>query len=453
MTPRVVRGGLAALALLAAVPLGAQAPGARTPAFETYRLQNGLRVILAPDAAAPTVAVNVWYDVGSRDEKQGRTGFAHLFEHMMFQGSANVEKGAHMSLVSRAGGGNLNGSTSADRTNYYQTLPSNRLNLGLWLEADRMRALAVNQENFANQREVVKEEKRLRVDNAPYAAAVRGMLSDVGFNPQGCFAYGHTAIGSMEDLNAATLDDVRAFHSMYYRPGNATITLVGGFEPARARELITEYFGTIPAGPAPQRTTCEQPFSHFPVRRVFPDANAQLPALWVAYGIPGPTHADMPAVRVLNTILADGKSSRLSERLVNRERAAAQLVPIFMEQRGPSLAMYGMIANQGTDAARLESLFDEEVARVRTGGVTEAELAKARNRLRAAAVLERQTPAGLAEAFQYYAHFHGDPAAIRQGLAAEMRVTADDVKRVANQYFSPSNRAVGITQPARAGQE
>ncbi|HEX8432361.1 MAG TPA: pitrilysin family protein, partial [Longimicrobium sp.] len=368
MTPRVVRGGLAALALLAAVPLGAQAPAGRAPAFETYRLQNGMRVILAPDASAPTVAVNVWYDVGSRDEKQGRTGFAHLFEHMMFQGSANVEKGSHMSLVSRAGGGNLNGSTSADRTNYYETLPSNRLNLGLWLEADRMRALAVNQENFANQREVVKEEKRLRVDNAPYAPAVRAMLSDVGFNPQGCFAYGHTAIGSMEDLNAATLEDVRAFHSMYYRPGNATLTLAGGFDPAQARQLITEYFATIPAGPAPQRTTCEQPFSHFPVRRVFQDANAQLPALWVAYGIPGPTHADMPAIRVLNTILADGQSSRLNERLVNRERAASTLVPLFNEQRGPSLAMYGMIANQGIDAAKLESLFDEEIARVRTGG-------------------------------------------------------------------------------------
>lgn len=452
MTLSLVRRALTSVALLSAIPLTAQAPaGARPVPLETYRLDNGLRVILSPDPAAATVAVDVWYDVGARDERPGRTGFAHLFEHMMFQGSANVGKGEHMSFVSRAGGGNLNGTTDSDRTNYYATFPSNRLNLGLWLEADRMRSLAVTQENFANQREVVKEEKRLRVDNSPYGESVRSMFNDVPYNAATCFGYAHPGIGTMADLDSATIEDVRAFHSLYYRPNLATLVLTGGFDPAEARRMIQQYFGDIPAGTANvPRTECAQPFSHLPVRRTFRDANAQLPALWVAYGIPGPTHADMPAIKVLNAIMANGESSRLKQRLVNKERAAAQLIPIFAERRGPGLALYGMIANQGTDAAKLESLFDEEMTRVREHGVTATELSRAKNRIRAEAVFERQTAFGLAEALQYYAHFHGDPAKIQQGTSDVMAVTAEDVSRVARQYFTPGNRAVGITQPAAA---
>jgi zinc protease len=445
-------GGLAALALLAAAmdPAAAQAPAAGLLRFEDYRLPNGLRVLLAPDSASPVVAVDVWYAVGSRDEKPGRTGFAHLFEHMMFQGSANVGKGEHMQMVERAGGALYNGTTNADRTNYFQVLPSNRLNLGLWLEADRMRSLAVTAENFENQREVVKEEKRQRVDNAPYFPAIWAMLSDASYSAEGCFGYAHTTIGSMDDLNAATVDDARAFHDVFYRPNNATLTLSGGFDPAEARRLIQEYFGGIAAGPAPPRNACARPFAGLPVRRTFTDANAQLPAIVAVYGLPTPSEPDFAALQLLNVILAGGESSRLNERLVKKERAASQLVPFFDERQGPSLALYWIIANQGVGADRLEALLEEEVARVRDQGVTPAELEKAKNQLRSGVVLERQTAFGVAEALQTAAHAHGDPAHVNRTLDAALAATPADLQRVARRYLAPTNRALAIVQPAGA---
>ncbi|HEX8691103.1 MAG TPA: pitrilysin family protein [Longimicrobium sp.] len=452
MRSTFIRGGLAALALLAAgAPAAAQgAAAAGRIQFEDYRLPNGLRVLLAPDPASPVVAVNVWYDVGSRDEKPGRTGFAHLFEHMMYQGSANLGKGEHMQLLERAGAAFYNGTTSADRTAYFQTLPAHRLNLGLWLEADRMRSLAVTSENFENQREVVKEEKRQRVDNAPYFPAVWASLSEIPYNAETCFGYSHTAIGSMEDLNAATVDDARAFHSTYYRPNNATLVVAGGFDPAEARRLVQQYFADIPAGPAPPRNTCAQPFAKLPAERTFQDRNAQLPAIVAVYGVPGADSPDFAAVRLLNTILAEGESSRLNERLVKRERAASQIVPFFDERRGPSLALYWIVANQGVGADRLKALLEEEVARIRDQGVSAAELEKAKNQLRAATVLERETAHGVADALQYAVHFRGDPAYVNRSLEAPMAVTAADVQRVARQYFAPNNRALAIVQPAAA---
>src|SRR5688500_6772673 len=238
MRTRLSLTALAALSLLAAP---AHAQGGRL-AYEDFRLDNGLRVILAPDPAVATVAVNVWYDVGSRDERPGRTGFAHLFEHMMFQGSANVGKGEHFVLVERAGGDLQNGTTDWNRTNYYQTLPSNRLNLGLWLEADRMRSLAVTQENFDNQRQVVQEEKRERTENQPYMPSLWATLTGV-YNRETCFAYGHEVVGSFEDLRAAPVEDVQQFFRTYYAPNNATLTLAGGFDVNEAKAMIQRYFG------------------------------------------------------------------------------------------------------------------------------------------------------------------------------------------------------------------
>ena len=233
-------GGLALLARLAQ----AQAPA--TVAIESYTLPNGLKVHLVEDHSAQVVAVNVWYDVGSRNEREGRTGFAHLFEHMMFQGSANVKKAEHFQLVERAGG-QMNGSTQPDRTNYFEVVPSNRLNLALWLEADRMRSLAVTAENLKNQQEAVKEERRLRVDNQPYSAGLVDSLPTI-FDRATCFAYAHSIIGSMDDLNAATVADVKAFFDLYYAPNNATLVITGDFQPAEARRLVRDYFGGIPRG-------------------------------------------------------------------------------------------------------------------------------------------------------------------------------------------------------------
>ena len=270
-------------ALVTAVCLAPAPTRAQEPApivLETYSLPNGLKVILAPDRTTQVVAVDVWYDVGSRNETRGRTGFAHLFEHMMFQGSANVKKAEHFQLVERAGG-NMNGSTSEDRTNYYEVLPSNRLNLGLWLEADRMRSLAITDSNFTNQREAVKEERRLRVDNQPYASSYFDGIYALA-DSASCFPYAHSIIGSMDDLNAAKTEDVQAFFDLYYTPNNAILTVVGDFDTAEAKRLIEQYFGEIPRGQTPPPVECAPGYGAGAIRKAWPDPRANLPGVLLA---------------------------------------------------------------------------------------------------------------------------------------------------------------------------
>jgi zinc protease len=448
MNKRLVGTGLAALALLAA-------PGAHAQrlAYEDYRLENGLRVVLAPDPASPTVAVNVWYDVGARDERPGRTGFAHLFEHMMFQGSANVGKGEHFILVERAGGDLQNGSTDWDRTNYYQTFPSNRLNLGLWLEADRMRSLAVTQENFTNQQEVVQEEKRQRTENVPYMPALWATLTGV-YNKETCFSYGHEIVGSFEDLRAAPVEDVQQFFRTYYAPNNATLTLAGGFDVNEAKAMIRQYFGDIPSAPAPQRTTCTTPFSHLPVTQTVQDARAPLPAVMIAYGLPAQDEADFYALELLNAVLSQGETSRLQDRLVDQEKAAVDVTGFFLEHRGPGTGLYWLSAAPQVTNERLLALFDEEMGRVLREGITAEELEKAKNQRRAQVIFERQIPHGTAEALQHAIHFHGGPQAADAKLDRYLAVTADDVRRAAERWLNPRNRIVTNVVPAStAGQE
>jgi predicted Zn-dependent peptidase len=440
------------LALATTTPAAAQQQGAVEIPIETYKLGNGLRVILSPDRTTPVVAVDVWYDVGSRNERPGRSGFAHLFEHMMFQGSQNVAKGEHMTLIERAGG-SMNGSTTEDRTNYFQTLPSNRLNLGLWLEADRMRSLAITEENFTNQREVVKEERRLRIDNSPYGTSFLAASYDAPYSADGCFAYAHSVIGSMDDLNAAHLSDVQQFFDTYYAPNNATLTVVGDFDSAEAKQLIEQYFGQIPSGPAPPPVTCENPFSKLPLREVIEDQNANLPALLLSYGTPATGSADDYALTLLASVLGQGESSRLNQRLVKEAQAALQVQSFFDERRGPGLFMVFAIANQGVGVDRLETLIEEEIAKVRDRGITSEELEKAKMQYRAQTVRGLQTVLGRAERLQYFAHWQGDPAAIRTDLERYAAVTAADVQRVAREYLVPKNRATVITQPAAAAKE
>jgi zinc protease len=440
--------------LLAGLPLAApaaaqQAAQAGDIQFETYRLDNGLRVILAPDPGATAVAVNLWYDVGSRHERPGRSGFGHLFEHLMFQGSQNVERGQHMQLVQRAGG-SLNASITEDRTNYFQTVPAHQYNLALWLEADRMRSLQVTHENMRREIEVVKEERRLRIDNAPYGRAQLQAFSYAVYDSTNCFPYAHSVIGSMEDLDAAQLEDVQQFFNTYYAPNNATLTLVGNFDAQEARGLIQQHFGGIQRGTQPPPVQCTEPFRHLPVRQTVQDPNARLPAVYMSYGAVPAGHADSYALALLGSIIGTGESSRLHQRLVRAEQAAVSASAGASLRRGPGLFLVLTIANQGVDVARLEQLIDEEVQRVRTQGVTADELEKAKNRYRANAVFGRQTVMGRAEALQWHNHFLGDPAAIRTDLQRYMAVTAADIQRVANQYLTPQNRAVIITQPAAA---
>ncbi|HET7275846.1 MAG TPA: pitrilysin family protein [Longimicrobiaceae bacterium] len=441
------------LALATAPPSVAQQPTAPgTIPFEIYQLDNGLEVILAQDHSVPVVAVDVWYHVGAANERPGLTGFAHLFEHMMFQGSENVEKGEHMQLVERAGG-SMNGSTAVDRTNYFETLPANRLNLGLWLEADRMRSLAITAENLENQREVVKEERRLRVDNAPYGVSIRSSLSTVPYNSETCFAYGHETIGSMDDLNAADPADVQRFFNVYYAPGNATLAVVGDFDPDRVRTLIEEYFAEIPAGPPVPEVECEQPFSDLPVQKTFQDANANLPALFLTYGLPAAGSPDVYPLRLLAAVLAGGESSRLHQRLVREEQSALQVLSVPDFRKGPGILLIGAIANQGVEPAQIEAVVEEELATVRAEGISAAELEKAKNQYRSQVIRQLQTALGKAEALHQANMLYGDPAAVRTDLAKTLAVSLEDIQRVAVEYLTPDNRATVITEPAPAAKE
>ena len=450
-------GLLALPAALAPAPLVAQqpAPAAASAAgplparigFEQYQLPNGLTVVLAPEKSAQVVAVNVWYDVGARNERQGRTGFAHLFEHMMFQGSANVAKGEHFKLIERAGG-SMNGTTADDRTNYFETLPSNRLNLGLWLEADRMRSLNVSKENLDNQRNAVQEERRLRIDNQPYTGAFLQSLTSA-FDPKTCFAYAHETIGSMADLNAASVEDVQEFFKRYYAPNNATLVVSGDFEPAEAKRLIEEAFGSIPRVDAPPPVTCEQPFDVGQQRRTVTDAKATLPASLALWRIPEYKHADTPALTFLATILGEGESSRMNRAVVREAKAAVatQTLAGLGPRRGPNVFASLGIANQGVPVDSVERLMLAQVARVAAEGVTEAELAKAKNAYRAAKINELQTNLGRAEALQTAKMFLGDPGAVNTDLQRFMAVTAADIQRVARTYLKPENSVITLITP------
>jgi predicted Zn-dependent peptidase len=436
------------LALLAPAASAAQKPAPIT--YERYTLPNGLEVLLAEDHSSQVVAVDVWYDVGSRNERPGLTGFAHLFEHMMFQGSANVKKAEHFQYIERAGG-NMNGSTADDRTNYWAVLPSNRVNLGLWLEADRMRSLAVTAENLKNQQEAVKEERRMRIDNQPYAKSfVEGLPQ--AFDSATCFGYAHQGIGSMDDLNSAKIEDVQAFFKQYYAPNNARLVIVGDFEPAATKALIQQYFGDIPRQPAPPPVSCTGQFNRGAKRLRVTDAKASLPAAIVSYLIPETGHADYPALALLATILGQGESSRLN-RVLARDRKAVVATQAFAglgPRRGPSLFAGFGIANQGVSVDTVESLLSTELQRVAREGVTPAELTKARNAYRANTISGRQQALNVAEALHTAATFMGGPEAMNTEFDRYMAVTVDDIRRVASTYFRQDNSFTLVIVPEAA---
>ncbi len=438
---------LSGLALAVAVgPLAGQA-GRIT--FDTFSLANGLRVITSEDHSTPIIAVDVWYNVGSRNERPGRSGFAHLFEHMMFQGSAHVKKAEHFQLVQRAGG-SMNGSTQEDRTNYFEVLPSNRLNLALWLEADRMRSLAITDSNFHNQRETVKEERRLRVDNQPYSRAFTDGLT-LPFDSTTCFAYAHSVIGDMADLNAAQLSDVQAFFDTYYAPNNATLVVVGDFNPAELRRLVTSYFDGIPSHPAPAPVTCEYRLSPGVLRREFLDEHANLPAVVRLYRIPDHDDADTPALELMNIILGQGESSRLNVSIVRREKAALFAGSgIAGNHRGPGTTFVFGVSNQGVSEDHVDSLLAAQVDTIRASGVTADELTKAKNTFRAQFIGNRETVLNKAEVLHHYAMFHAVMADINTDLDHFMAVTNDDIRRVAAKYLDPANAVILIVKPAAA---
>ncbi|HEY3265574.1 MAG TPA: pitrilysin family protein [Armatimonadota bacterium] len=431
--------------LAAAPPAVHERPAPKAP-INGYRLPNGLRVILSPDHTAPVVSLAVMYDVGSRNERPGRTGFAHLFEHLMFQGSENVGKGEHFSLLTE-NGGTFNGTTSQERTVYYETVPANQMELTLFLEADRMRALDVSQANLDNQREVVKEERRQRVENEAYGSLYEESLKTF-FKT---FAYQHSTIGSMDDLNAATVEDARQFFHTYYVPNNAVLVLAGDFREKAAKRGIEKYFGPIPAregippvdGTEPNRAGGEQ-------RLTLTDPLATLPRLRRYYRTaPGGT-PDSYALTVLATVLSGrGKTGRLYDPLVRSHLAlGASAVQLAMRTVSPFQIELGLPA--GADIEKAEATLDAEIERVKAGGVTEDELKRARIQLRTSAVSHLQKTADKASFLATYALYYNDPDLINTIYSKQAAITAEDVQRVAKTYLTKENSATIIVLPARA---
>ena len=433
-----------ALALLLPVAPALAQQAAPPIEYEIFTLDNGLTVIVHEDHSTPVVAVNVVYDVGSKHEAEGRSGFAHLFEHMLSQETENLEQGELRRLVAAAGG-NRNATTNEDRTAYYEVLPSNRVNLALWLHAERLARLVVNEENWAREREVVKEERRLRYENRPYRMALLTMDTLVAdWEP-----YNHPVIGSMEDLNAATAEDALEFYEQYYVPNNATMAVVGDVTVEQVRELVEEYFSDIPLGtePAPLPPYPSVPRTDGERRLTLEDKLANTPAYIAGFGLPPHSDEDSYALGLLSRIFSQGESSRLHQRLVKDEEAAL-LIQSFLDSRvGPGILYFIALPNQGIDIERIEALVNEEVERLQNEGISERELQKAKNQYRAGQIMERQTVFAKGNQLQHYRLLHNDVAEINTELERYMAVTIDDIRGAAREYLVPANRSVIIVVP------
>ena len=404
--------------------------------IEQFQLSNGLRVVLSPDDSIPVVSVAVYYDVGSRNEREGRSGFAHLFEHMMFQGSENVGKTEHFQYIMKAGG-TMNGTTSEDRTNYFETLPANQLPLALWLESDRMRSLKVTEENFENQRKVVQEEKRLRYDNQPYVNAILRLNEMVYSN----FANAHSVIGSMDDLDAATVEDEQEFFKMYYAPNNAVITMVGSFDAEEVKRLVEQYFAQIPPQPAPPAVDVAEPETVTQKQDVYVDQFAPLPAFIMAWKIPPRRTPEFNALYLAGKLLFDGESSRLYQKLVKGEESIVQLFGNLDERRGPSAIWIGAIPKPGFDLEKIRESIASEIKELATVGVTEEEMEKLRNQLLNDEVRGRQSTLFRAQRLAEFALYDGDPNLINTEFAALVSVTPEEIKNAVAKYLNTDNRA------------
>jgi predicted Zn-dependent peptidase len=416
--------------------------------FTDERLANGLRLIVSEDHLAPVVAVCIWYNVGSKHEVEGKTGFAHLFEHVMFQGSGHVAKAEHMALV-QAAGGTMNGTTWLDRTNYFETVPSHQLELALWLEADRMATLldALNQENLDNQRAVVKNEKRSSYDNRPYGDWFHKLQADV-FPPG--HPYHHPTIGSMEDLDAASLEDVAAFFRTYYAPNNAVLAVVGDVDPVQARAWVEWYFGEIPANrDIPPLADMTLPSLIGSETRETVEDRVPLPRHFFGFRAPVMGDPRFDALEVASQILAGGKGSRLYRRLV-RDEKIAQDVSFFLLGLigGASIAAGQATVRPGVDPAVVERAFEEELEKIGREPVTADELARARALIETFELEALQRVDERADRLAMYATLLDDPDMINRQLGRYLHVSAADIQAAAAEVLRPENRVVLTYMPA-----
>jgi zinc protease len=410
--------------------------------FSDERLANGLRLIIAEDRAAPVVAVNIWYDVGSKHEQPGKTGFAHLFEHVMFQGSRNVAKAEHIALIQGAGG-TMNGTTWLDRTNYFETLPSHQLELALWLEADRMGTLldALSQENLDNQREVVKNEKRWSYDNRPYGSWNEKLQAHL-FPPD--HPYHHPTIGSMADLDAASLRDVQQFFRTYYAPNNAVLSVVGDVDPDQVRAWTRRYFGGIEANPSiPPLPDLSLPPSLGGERREVVEDRIPLPRVYVGFRAPVFGDQRLDALDVASQILAGGKGSRLHKRLVRQERIAQDVALFTLGLIGGASIVAGWAtARPGVEINRLERALHEELERLAVEEVSDDEIARARALIESDELGALSRVEERADRLSMYATLFDDPDLVNRMLPRYLSVTAPAIREAAALVFQRDNRVV-----------
>lgn len=409
--------------------------------FEEFDLTNGLHVIMHEDNTNPIVSVDIWYHVGAKDEDPGRTGFAHLFEHMMFQGSDNIGKSEHFNYVQKAGG-TVNGTTSQDRTNYFESAPSNQLELLLWLESDRMQTLKVTQENFDNQREVVKEEKRMRYDNAPYGSRWAEMMKRA-FKGQ---TYEWVPIGSMEDLNNADLKYAQDFYKKYYSPDNAVLVISGDIDYDKARQLTEKYFGDIAPAGTKKNTYPEITFNGGEVRDVIYD-NVQLPAVYMGYKIPGIKSKEVRALEIASMIIGDGRSSRLYENIVYKKKSAKSAGSFVWDNEVGGLFIVYATGFKNTNCDSLEADITSLIDLLQNTEVLDKELEKAKNSIENDQINSRQTILGKADALASYWTFHKNTAMINTIVDEYLSVTKDDVLDAARKYLSTNNRVVLYYEP------
>lgn len=405
--------------------------------FTEYDLDNGLHVILHQDNTAPVVSVGVMYHVGSKNEEEGKSGFAHFFEHLLFEGTDNIERGEWFNIVA-ANGGRNNANTTEDRTYYYETFPSNNLELGLWMESERMLHPVINQIGVDTQNEVVKEEKRTRVDNAPYGK----IIYNTGIVPYMFekHPYKHSVIGTMEDLDSAKLNEFQSFFEKYYKPNNATLVVAGDIDIQTTRKLISDYFSTIPSGPEVKKIDIkEEPINEKIVATEYDD-NIQIPAMVFAYRTPSMKARDAYVLDMISSILTDGKSSRMYKKMVDEDKQAIQVLafPRSMEDYG--MYLMGALAMGDTSLDTLATSMDEEIGKLKTELISEEEYQKLQNKFENRFVNSNSSIEGIASSLASYYMLYGNTDLINKEIDIYRDITREEIKEVANKYLQEDQR-------------
>ncbi len=417
--------------------------------FTEYDLPNGLHVILHQDNSTPIVAVTISYHVGSKNENPERTGFAHFFEHLMFEGSANIKRGEYTDIVTNAGG-ELNANTWFDRTFYYEVLPSNELELGLWLESERLLHLRIDSVGVATQRSTIKEEMKQTADNRPYGTWIQEIIK----RAYTVHPYRWRVIGTPEHLDAATLQEFMDFHSTYYVPNNAILSIAGDINMEQTKKLIEKYYGDIPRGTKPiYRPTIVEPEQKAEIRDNIYDAKIQLPAVIEAYHMPAMGTPDFYSISMLTTLLSDGESSRLTKSLVDKQQKAlaVQAFPLALEQ--PGLFCVFALPTVGGDINELEKLIDAEFDKVKTNEIDEMEFQKLRNKVETDYIQKSTSVSNVAEGLSDSYMYFKNTNMYNTELDEYMKVTKADLKRVANKYLTKENRVVLHYLPKPAEQQ